>query len=75
MNKVRRAQIEKIKTMLEQVNDMINDVMIDEDSAFNNLSDGLQCTMRGEQMENNVSEMEEAMDNINEAIDNLTNIE
>lgn len=75
MNKIRRNKINEIKKLLEQASDMINDVMIDEDDAFNNLSDGLQCTMRGEQMESNVSEMEEAIDNINEAIDNLENIE
>ena len=75
MNNERRKKIKQAKELLDKANDLINDVMNDEDMAFNNLSDGLQQTMRGEQMENNVGEMEEAIEKIEEAIDNLDNIE
>lgn len=75
MNNERRKKINQVKNLLEQAKDIINDVLSDEDLAFNNLSEGLQCTMRGEQMESNVSEMEEAIDNIDNVLDNLNNIE
>lgn len=75
MNKNRRMRLIEARALLEQANDIINDVMNEEDNAYNNLSEGLQQTMRGEQMEENVGEMEEAIDNIEGAIDNLNNIE
>ena len=75
MNKNRRMRLIEARALLEQANDIINDVMNEEDNAYNNLSEGLQQTMRGEQMEENVGEMEEAIDKIEEAIDNLDNVE
>ena len=48
---------------------------VEEENAFDNLTEGLQQTMRGEQMEENVSEMEEAIDKIDEVIECLDNIE
>lgn len=75
MNKARRKQIEQAKVLLNNVNDIINDVLNEEDFAFNNLSEGLQQTMRGETMENNIDELSEAIDNIEEAMNNLDNIE
>lgn len=75
MNKARRMRLTEAKSLLEQANDIINDVMNEEDNAFNNLSEGLQQTMRGEQMEDNIGEMEDVIDNIEEAISGLENIE
>lgn len=75
MNNVRRKKLEEARDYLNRANNIIEDVMNDEDFAFNNLSEGLQQTLRGEQMENNVSELEEAMEHIEEVIDNLDNIE
>lgn len=75
MNKQRRNKLEEAKRLLNKANSIIEDVLTDEDCAFNNLSEGLQQTMRGEQMENNISELEEAIDHIDEVIDNLNNVE
>ena len=47
----------------------------DSSDAFENLSEGLQQTMRGEQMEDNISEMEEAIDKIEEILDNIDNVQ
>ena len=75
MNNERRKKIKKAKELLDQASELINDVMIDEDGSFNNLSEGLQQTLRGEQMEENVSEMEEALDEIEGVIEHLDNLE
>lgn len=75
MNNVRRKKLNTAKALLDQARDIINDVMMDEENAFDNLSEGLQQTMRGEQMEENVSEMEEAIDKIDEAVECLDNID
>lgn len=75
MNKNRRKRISEVVYVLNQAKDVLTTVMDEEDDAFNNLSDGLQCTMRGEQMEENVSELEEAINHIEEALDNLDSVE
>ena len=75
MNNERRRKIKQAKELLDKANDLINDVINDEDMAFNNLSEGLQQTMRGEQMEENVSEMEEAIDGLEEVIQHLNNLQ
>lgn len=75
MNNERRKKIRIAKTLIDQARDIIYDVMSDEENAFDNLSEGLQQTMRGERMEENVREMEEAIDKIDEAVDCLDEIE
>lgn len=75
MNNVRRKKLKEAKALLDQARDIINDIMMDEENAFDNLSEGLQQTMRGEQMEENVGEMEEAIDKIDEAFECLDNVD
>ena len=75
MNNFRRKQLQQAMQLLEEANDIINDVMDEEDMSFNNLSDGLQQTMRGETMENNIDEMNDAISSICDAISSLDNIE
>ena len=75
MNNVRRKKIKEIIKLLDTANDMLSDVKDDEEFAFDNLSEGLQQTMRGEQMEENINEMEEAIDKLEEVIENLNNVE
>lgn len=75
MNKVRRKQLTEARRYIDKALDIIQDVLNEEQMAFDNLSEGLQCTMRGETMENNVSELEEAVDHMNEAIENLDNVD
>lgn len=75
MNKERRKKLNIAKTLLDQARDIIDDIKFDEECAFDNLSEGLQQTMRGEQMEENVSEMEDAIDKIDEAMDCLDSVD
>lgn len=75
MNKARRKQIVKAKNYLNEAADIIQDVLNDEDMAYNNLSEGLQCTTRGEQMESNIDDLEEIIDNLMEIIGSLDSID
>lgn len=75
MNKARRKQIVKAKNYLNEAADIIQDVLNDEDMAYNNLSEGLQCTARGEQMESNIDDLEEIIDNLMEIINSLDSID
>lgn len=75
MNKDRRIRIKEATRLLDKVNDLITDVLNEEDMAFNNLSEGLQQTMRGEQMEENIDALEEIKEKLEEIIDAIDNIE
>lgn len=75
MNGKRRKQLAEAKIYIDKALDIIQDVLLEEEMAYDNLSEGLQCTLRGESMENNISELEEVVDYANEIINCLDNIE
>lgn len=75
MNIKRRKKIEEVRIYINKVSNIIQDVLLEEEMAYENLSEGLQCTLRGETMENNISELEEVVDYTNEIINCLDNIE
>jgi hypothetical protein len=71
MNNVRRKVLRSIIEELERTKDRIDGVLDAEQCAFDNLSEGLQCTERGEAMEEAVDIMETAIDSLDEAIGGL----
>lgn len=75
MNKDRRNRLEKAKGIIEQAQMVIEDVMTEEEMAFDNLSEGLQQTMRGETMENNIDILNDMKDLIDEVIEKFDEIE
>lgn len=75
MNNLRRNSIKKAKKLIEEVQSIIEDVKLEEEMAFDNLSEGLQQTMRGEAMENNVEILEEVIEMIEGLLESLDGIE
>lgn len=87
MNKARRKELAAICKELQAVNDTINELdysieceLEAENDGFNNLTEGLQATARGQAMEEAVDAMDDARralkrakTEINEAISNLLN--
>lgn len=71
MNKERRNQISKIITSLETLRYEIENLREDEQEAFDNLPEGIQCSDRGEAMEAAASELDDAYNSIDEAISQL----
>lgn len=71
MNKERRAKLRKAIEYIEKAKDIVDDVSADEGMAFDNLSEGLQQTDRGEQMEDNVDSLDDASDTLDEAISSI----
>ena len=72
MNKIRRNKINEATKLVQKVKLVIEEVCEEESEAYDNLNDGLQATMRGEQMYENITEMEECLkyiDNILECLD------
>ena len=74
MNQERRVQLFKAKGMIINAIDVLKDISNKEEIAFDNLSDGLQQTMRGQQMEDNIDNFNDAINGLKEMVDLLDNI-
>ena len=64
MNKQRRQQLYDATAALDEAVAVIQDIHSEEDDAFNNLSEGLQCAKTGESMQ-------EAMDKLDDFVDKI----
>lgn len=67
MNKERRARLAEVDDLLMEAVDDITEIVEDEQDAFDNLPEGLQCSSRGEAME-------EAIDEMNNIISDIENV-
>jgi hypothetical protein len=59
----------KICTMLEDYKSKIEDILIEEQDAFDNMPEGLQYSMRGEDSQEAIEQLEEAVDIMDRLID------
>ncbi len=64
MNKARRKEIERAIELIEQAREILEVVMDEEQEAFDNLPESLQCSERGETMEEYIGVIEEMIDNL-----------
>lgn len=69
MNNVRRRELMRINNALEELKDRVDDVMCEEEDSFNNLTENLQQTEKGQAMEEAINNLNDAIDAIEEAID------
>lgn len=74
MNKERRNKIAKIISDIENIKSNLQNVLNDEEFAFDNMPENLQSSMRGEESEEAIECMNEAIDALDEAIDQLNEI-
>jgi len=68
MNKERRASIEEALNLLGQAAQIIADAKDEEQSAYENLSEGLQQTERGQRMESAAYTLDNALNSVESAI-------
>lgn len=73
MNKERRKDLEKAILLLDEASSIIQTAHDEEESAFENLTDALKQTERGQQMESAVSDLDSAKSSIEEGIDYVRN--
>lgn len=71
MNKERRVKLKEAIEIIERGKDIVEDVKFDEEFAFDNLSEGLQATTRGQTMEECIDYMDEAIEKLEEAIEGI----
>ena len=74
MNKERRVKISKIINDIENIKSNLQDVLSDEEFAFDNMPENLQSSMRGEESEEAIECMNEAIDALDEALSQLSDI-
>lgn len=81
MNKERRTQIKTNNKRLDLVTDVLNSykselesIQMDEEFAYDNLPEGFQNGIRGDEMQDAIDEMEDAMEAIDKIIKELEEI-
>jgi len=63
MNQARRKELEKAR-------EIIDIVKIEEEEAYENLPESLQCSEKGDAIEENIGALDEAIEQIDQAINN-----
>ncbi len=74
MNKVRRKNIKDAVLKIEENLKLLDLCLYEEENAFDSLSEGLQQTMRGEEMEECIDLLSDNIDKIRDSLDELKEI-
>ena len=74
MNNSRRKELRRIIEIFENEKQKLDIVINNEQDSFDNLTDSLQQTMRGQQMEEYIDKMNEAIVCIEDAIELIEEI-
>lgn len=74
MNKNRRLRIEEITSRLDDLKNDLENILDDEQTAFDSMPESLQQTERGEKSQTAIGEMTDAIDTIENLIDQLNEI-
>lgn len=74
MNKARRKQLEKVVEVLTAQMEELETIKDEEQEAFDNLPEGIQCTERGEAMEKNVDDLDGIIDNLENVIYSINEV-
>lgn len=67
MNKDKRKRLSRAVELLTEAKNIIEEVMDEEQGGFDNMSEWLQASERGQQMEEAIDNMSSAIDSIDEA--------
>lgn len=71
MNNKRRSRIDRAIDYLEPSLNIIRDILLEEQDAYDNLPENLQDSEKGSTMEDCIQNLEDALDSIEEAISYL----
>lgn len=81
MNKERRKKLdilgikmENIVKEIEDIKNQLNDVLVDEENAFDSMPEGLQVSERGMNSEESIDLMYDIKDKLEQCIDNINDI-
>ena len=74
MNNNRRKQIGKAIEKIEEVTSILQEVLNEEEDAFDNMPENLQGSVRGEQSQEAIDILETSIGNLEDIVDELTGI-
>lgn len=81
MNKERRKKLDllgikmgNIVKEIEDIKNQLNDVLVDEENAFDSMPEGLQASERGMNSEESIDLMYDTKDKLEQCIDNINDI-
>lgn len=74
MNNTRRKALDEVHSRLMEAVDELQRIKDEEEDAYYNLPESLQCSERGEQMEEYIDTIAEAYQEIDEIVGNLWDI-
>lgn len=75
MNKDRRKRIAEIHAKMTELRDMLEEILEEEQEAFDNMPESLQSSERGENMETVIYNLEEALETFASACEEVEEIE
>ena len=64
MNKARRKEIARAIELMDEAREILESVMDEEQEAFDNMPESLQCSERGETMEKCIATLDEVVCNL-----------
>ena len=73
MNKKRLLRIKGVISKIDEINDEIEDILSDEEDAFDNMPEGLQYSLNGERSEAAIDALSESTELVTDAKDTLEN--
>ena len=74
MNKERRKLVKSAYDLMEKAKANIEEALDEEQVCYDSLPEGIQCSDRGSEMEENIEQLQECSDYLDEAMDALDNI-
>lgn len=74
MNKERKEELYEVIECLEEASSALQEVRDEEQDAYDDLSEGLQCSRTGESMQNAIDEMEAIDADIQNVITRVNNM-
>lgn len=81
MNKERRKKLDllgikmgNVVKEIEDIKNQLNDVLVDEENAFDSIPEGLQASERGMNSEESIDLMYDIKDKLEQCIDNINDI-
>lgn len=72
MNKENRKELEKAAALIEDAREIVERIKDDEQEKFDNLSEGLQQSEKGQKFEETVSALDEVFYHLEEAVDGIS---
>lgn len=71
MNNPRRKKLAKLQEQIEELRMALEEVLEEEQEAFDNMPENLQYSEKGERAEGCISALEDAVSNLEEAVENI----